>query len=404
MSDSTRCGVLAVTGGGSLAISDLLTTPGASRVVLEALVPYSLPALVELLQHPVEQACSARTARAMAMACFWRAWRWQQPTDRSLSDEESDELISRLWGVACTASLRTDRPKRGDHRCHIAVQTATTTQTYSLVLKKEARSRADEERLVADLVLRAVDAARALPLRELPPLLEGEQLECTTTEADPDWQDVVLGRIDAVSVGGVDGDASEPEPSSSHVTAGAASGEASPALEHSAGLVFPGAFHPIHHGHRGMARWVETKFGRPVEFEISVENVDKPSLDYTEIAERLKQFAPNEVVWLTRAATFVEKARIFPGATFIVGADTAQRLGETRYYASREARDAAIAEIARLGCRLLVFARKVGGRLRTLDELDIPDELRAICTGVDPEEFREDISSTELRAAQSPED
>src|SRR5690606_37365832 len=142
--------------------------------------------------------------------------------------EESDELISRLWGVACTASLRTDRPKRGDHRCHIAVQTATTTQTYSLVLKKEARSRADEERLVADLVLRAVDAARALPLRELPPLLEGEQLECTTTEADPDWQDVVLGRIDAVSVGGVDGDASEPEPSSSHVTAGAASGEASP--------------------------------------------------------------------------------------------------------------------------------------------------------------------------------
>ena len=33
--------VLAVTGGGSLAISGLLTRPGASATVLEAVVPYS---------------------------------------------------------------------------------------------------------------------------------------------------------------------------------------------------------------------------------------------------------------------------------------------------------------------------------------------------------------------------
>ena len=53
-------------------------------------------------------------------------------------------------GVACTAGLATDRPKRGEHRIHVAVQTAARTATWSLELLKDRRSRLDEERLTAD--------------------------------------------------------------------------------------------------------------------------------------------------------------------------------------------------------------------------------------------------------------
>ena len=60
--------VLAVTGGGSAAISDLLAVPGGSKTLLEAIVPYSAESLLEFLRSMPEQFCSARTARMMAMA------------------------------------------------------------------------------------------------------------------------------------------------------------------------------------------------------------------------------------------------------------------------------------------------------------------------------------------------
>ena len=48
--------VIAVTGGGSKAISQLLEIPGGSRTVLEAVVPYSQAALEDWLGNPVDQA------------------------------------------------------------------------------------------------------------------------------------------------------------------------------------------------------------------------------------------------------------------------------------------------------------------------------------------------------------
>src|SRR5688500_5832183 len=70
---SGRRMVIAVTGGGSGALAALLQTPGASRSVLEAVVPYSFTALVDWIGGQPDQACSEATARAMAMAAFERA-------------------------------------------------------------------------------------------------------------------------------------------------------------------------------------------------------------------------------------------------------------------------------------------------------------------------------------------
>jgi hypothetical protein len=101
---------------------------------------------------------------------------------------------------------------------------------------------------------------------------------------------------------------------------------------------------------------------------------------------------------LTRAPTFAEKATLAPGCVFVVGADTLQRIGDPKYYGGDSAkRDAAIAGIADHGCRFLMFGRMVAGKFSSLRELDLPALLRALCDEVPESEFRDDITSTELR-------
>jgi len=362
--------VLGVTGGGSLALSRLLTVPGASRSVLEATVPYSSAALCAWLQSTPEQFCVATTARQMAMAALARAIEYA----RGARSQEPGVALERLIGVGCTASLASDRPKRGAHRVYVAWQSTAATVTFALELEKGARTRAEEEILAADLVLNAIADAAGIAARTSLALRPGENIIEQRSVAPPEWRELLFAAGPPVGVGPVQRQA--------------------PAL-------FPGAFHPLHAGHRGMAEVASRKLGMPVHFELSVKNVDKPPLDFTEIEGRLAQFLPSDGVWLTAAPTFVEKARRFPGATFVVGLDTITRIGEARYYCNSEpARDAALQELTTLGCRFLVFGRRTGDRFDTLQAADIPPALRALCTEVPEQEFRLDISSTELRRAK----
>lgn len=165
-------------------------------------------------------------------------------------------------------------------------------------------------------------------------------------------------------------------------------------------VVFPGTFDPLHNGHREMANIAAQRLGSPAAFELSVFNVDKPPLDYAEIASRAEQFPDGQPIWLTRAATFVEKAALFPGATFIVGADTIDRIADPKYYdGSPRNLDFAIEQIAAAGCRFLVFGRVRDARFVNRDDLDLPSRLAALCDDVPERQFRDDISSTQLRRA-----
>src|SRR5439155_55171 len=76
--------------------------------------------------------------------------------------------------------------------------------------------------------------------------------------------------------------------------------------------------------------------GGPVAFELSVVNVDKPPLGAADVRHRFAQFRGRARVELTRAPTFLQKSRLLPGATFVVGADTAERLVAGRYYDNDE--------------------------------------------------------------------
>jgi hypothetical protein len=357
--------VLVVTGGGSGAIGELLKVPGASRTLLEAVVPYTSRAVDRLLGGPPEHYCSADTGRAFAAAAYHRA----------LDLREGDEAVA---GVGCTASLASDRPKRGDHRCHVAAQDRSSTTTYSLTLAKGARDRAGEEDVVARLILHAIARACGLADDVSLTLLENERVETVRTEAPPAVEQLVAGKVARVFVAR-DGTMQAPGP------------EIQAAL--------PGAFDPLHEGHSDLARVAGEQLGCEVAFELSVTNVDKPPLDFTEIDRRVRQFAGQHTLVLTDAPTFLEKARLIPGCVFVVGVDTAERIVAPRYYGSSEQRMvAALEEIRALGCRFLVAGRKVRDCWRTLSDVGVPARFGDLFEAIPEERFRRDISSTEIRA------
>jgi len=354
--------VAAITGGGSLAVAALVATAGASRTVLEATVPYSPEALTAFLGARPEQFCSQRTARAMAMAAYQRA--------QVYANEQTPLALA---GVACTASLASDRPKHGPHRVHAALQTSAITVAHSVELLKGRRSRAQEEQLAAALVLNLAAEACGLGERIDASLLPDERLETACSQAPEEWQALLSGRCAAAAARG-----------------GAATSDGRR-------LVFPGAFNPRHDAHRRMA-FIAAEYTRlPVEHEISILNVDKPPLDFLELEQRAAQFSGDERLWLTRAATFAEKAAMFAPATFVVGADTIARIAEARYYGGEPACRAALERLAALDCRFLVFGRLVGGVFHLPHTLGLPEALLRICDVVPGESFRHDLSSTELR-------
>src|SRR5580658_2977995 len=137
---SGRKAALAITGGGSGAIGELLCVPGGSRLLIEAQVPYDVLALAAFLGFAPAQASSADTAIAMAGTVRARAAR--------LVPAGTD-----LVGLGATAALVSDRPRKGEHRFHIAFVNAAGIAHCTAVLAKGRRDRAAEEDLVSHAIV-----------------------------------------------------------------------------------------------------------------------------------------------------------------------------------------------------------------------------------------------------------
>jgi Cytidylyltransferase-like len=364
---SGRKAALAITGGGSGAVGELLRVPGGSRLLIEAQVPYDELALATFLGFAPEQACSADTAIAMARSARARAVR--------LVPADTD-----LVGLGATAALVSDRPRRGEHRFHIAFANSGGIAHCTGVMGKGRRDRAAEEDLVSRAIVLWLAHACGVAAPSPRSLLDADEHFAQDVVATVDTIDqLVAGELDRVTAL-PDGQMmlAAPRPL----------------------VLMPGSFNPVHAGHVSLARVAEELRQQPLAFEISVTNVDKPPLAGETVRRRLAQFAWKSPVELTRAPTFLEKSRLFPKTTFVIGADTAERLFVPKYYGDDEARmHGALEEIGSSGGSFLVAVRiDAAGRVRALGDIAVPQRYADLFTEIPEHRFRLDTSSSEIRA------
>lgn len=333
---------IAVTGGGTSAISSLLSVAGASNSVLNAVIPYHANALTSYLGLNPAQSCSEETARLMASRAFMNGLVFGDDPENTI-------------GLGATAALQTLRDRKGFDRIHVAIQSKHATKTYEQQLDK-SQSREQQEAVCATFILEVL--ASQIGVSNIEPARE--------VIATPDWQELLIGsslvtdKLDSVAV-------------------------------------FPGAFNPPHDGHMTMAKIAEQQLGQKVAFEISILNVDKAPLDFIDMESR-RSLLNDKTLVFTRAPTFLEKATLFPGCTFVVGIDTLVRIDDARYYnGSEQQKRDAIQQFAKGGHRFLVFGRQSDEGFKSLSTSNISKSLEELCEEVSEQTFRADVSSTELR-------
>lgn len=274
-----------------------------------------------------------------------------------------------VFGLGCTAAIATDRDRRGSDRCHIALQSPRATRTWDLTLDK-SQTRAEQESACAELIIDAIAASLNIaPVKNTDADGSSKQVQLLTNEieAPPAWQSLLAGTTKKT-------------------------------IDSQPTCIFPGAFNPFHEGHRGMLEVAETLVGERPLLEVSIANVDKPPLDFLSMSERGVE--DYELVF-TNAPTFLEKSALFPGVTFIVGADTISRIDETKYYADEAAKQAAFETMKQRDVSFLVFGRYQDEGFIALGDLSLSPTLAALCREVPEDKFRRDISSTDLRKRQT---
>ena len=356
--------VYVTAGAGTQALSDILGIAGATRTLLEAIVPYNTSAFDEFLGKTPAQYVAADTARRMAGRAYTRA-RWL------------DSGTEPVAGLSCTATIVTDRPKQGEHRAHIALWKPESITSLEIQLDKGARNREEEENVVSRLILNTLcqscGIGSSLPL----PLRAEDHLTQSFTDLTEFAEKLYQETIASFSIE-ADGQVSTNTPPKA---------------------ILCGAFNPLHDGHIDLAKAAETMLGYPVAFELSVVNVDKPILPPEVILKRMAQFAGSWPIFASTAPTFLEKAQLFPGSTFIVGYDTAKRVIDPIYYHdSHEEMLGALAKIKERESSFLVAGRvDRDGIFRHLPDLPVPDAFSDMFRAIPHYQFRRDISSTELR-------
>ncbi|CAL8995028.1 unnamed protein product [Prunus brigantina] len=360
--------VLYLSGGASQAVAWLLSIPGASSTVLEAVVPYSRMSMIQLLGKIPNQFCSSHTAEEMALLAYNRALKLSSPG-------------SPVVGVGFTGTLATSRPKLGEHRLHLSTRTSDRLWVSTVTLSKGLRSREEEDMVASHLLLKAIANACQVPGTFVSELTDSEVPdECEKQfSEDEELEQLINGQICFK----VYPFSSEPHMSTAERK-----------------IILSGSFNPLHEGHMKLLEVATSLCGNSYPcFEISAVNADKPPLSTSQIKDRVKQFEKvGKTVIISNQPYFYKKAELFPGSAFVIGADTAERLINPKYYNGDYKK---MLEIL-IGCKktgstFLVGGRNVDGVFKVLEDFDIPEELGDMFISIPEEKFRMDLSSTEIR-------
>ena len=414
--------ILAITGGGAEIIGELLRHGSGSATVLDAVVPYGTAAMDRFLGRKPEKYCSEKTARLMGMVAYQRAL--------GLSKGSGGPADPDVIGIGATCKLKAANEREGrKHEIHVAIQAARETGVCTLELVAD-RKREKEEKIAALLIFNVLARHCGVPEIDLPDGI-GTRRRTGGETGEEEIEEVIEKYA---SVSGVVGDLLKQQshiPESFCKTAGMArinlnevkapeeikpeeikpeetkSEETKPEetkpeetkLEkpEEIKLVFSGSFDPCHKNHVFMAMCASKEYNAPVHFEISLTNVDKPPIDFISLSQRLdslrkyKDEAFMGGVCLTNAPLFLQKADLFPNSTFIIGADTFNRLFDAKYYDGTVDTPAILRHFKEKNARFMVFRRKSV-------EMSTNPEVLEFCEIIPVDEYEDDgTSSREIR-------
>ena len=361
-----------------------------------------------------------------------------------------------MFGIACSAALISNIPKKGSHRCYISSASSTSLNTWFLSLSKGARTREGEDYVCSRMILNSILSSSNLSIPSKDYLVEEENEQ---SQSQLNREEQLIDKLYRREIGMVLlVKKSTPTINSDSNDNNCDLGRGSDKKEQyetrienqfkmfedihlpPGSIVYPGSFNPLHEGHIQLVRITLSELGFqinqapnsvvdnnsnekqqsqqqcPVVFEIAVVNADKPPLSREDLVKRLMAFSSsgvatqllesygltNVAIVVTSHPLFVNKINLFPNCRILLGADTLSRLLNEKYYNnSRESMIVALGKILQKNTLIVGGRVTPEGEFVTAENIilqhHLPVELTQQILNLPESAFRCDISSTTIR-------
>ncbi len=351
------------TGAGAGFQDRLWSIPGCSSIFVGAEFPYDQRITTEVLGYKPNKFVSKSVAIELAMKAYMKAYNF---------DERADNVI----GLGLTASVASTKIHRGEHQFYIAAIDNTQCLTYHVILNKSV----GKEARIDDGINADGSLCRLLKYitGEVGDYTKVGSFGSNVVYSSHLLEEIILNR---------------PYFSSKNTR--------EENIPNKPTIFFPGSFNPKHWGHQQIAEKIQNLYPeRQFIYSTVVNSTHKPQLTCAEMLRRASQMKYENFLLTQNDPTFLTKARKYPGAWFVLGADTLERMLDEKWgHPISEMLD----EFVRLETHFLISGRKdKEGHLQTLSTLK---NKFSILMGNNSSLFTEidghcDISSTELRCAK----